>query len=62
MESNGLKRSPKKIDSLYERVHGKAQKVAGTSTAKETVLINNIKQLRDQEKRDILMKGLLKKI
>ena len=50
-----------KIDSLYDRVHGKAQKVTGTSTAKETVLINNIKQLRDQEKRDILMKGLLKK-
>lgn len=51
----------RKIDSLYDKVYGKMKTPTPNHSAVEITLLLDIKNKRDKEKKDILMKGLLDK-
>ncbi len=51
----------RKIDSLYDKVYGKMKTPTPNHSAVEMTLLLDIKNKRDKEKKDILMKGLLDK-
>ena len=51
-----------KINSLYDKVNGRMHKPSQNSTQEELNLIDSMKKLRDKEKKQIPLNGMLEKM